>query len=212
MINENKKHALFLGGGGGAEDSARLDEVFFNALSKDGKILYVPLAMDSANYSGGLEWFTGVVRLYSDTISIDMLTDQNADDVDLNRYNAVYIGGGNTFKLLDSVIKYGLAKKIKTFLQSGGLVYGGSAGAIIMGKNIKTAAAMDERGAYEQENGLNLLHDACVACHWPETSEHVKKVARENKFKVYCIPENCGLIFDVNGSLLQIVGEGVETI
>lgn len=212
MSIENKKATLYLGGGGGAEDSARLDTIFFNTLPATGRILYVPLAMDSGNYTGGLEWFTSVVRLYSDTIAIEMLNDQTGKNIILDDYDAVYIGGGNTFKLLDNVLKYGLDKKLITFMKSGKPVYGGSAGAIIMGRSIKTAAAMDERGDYKQEDGLNLLQGACVACHWPETSEHVKKVAKENKFKVYCIPENCGLIFDVDGNLLETVGKEVEII
>ena len=212
MSIENKKATLYLGGGGGAEDSARLDTIFFNTLPATGRILYVPLAMDSGNYTGGLEWFTSVVRLYSDTIAIEMLNDQTGKNIILDDYDAVYIGGGNTFKLLDNVLKYGLDKKLITFMKSGKPVYGGSAGAIIMGRSIKTAAAMDERGDYKQEDGLNLLQGVCVACHWPETSEHVKKVAKENKFKVYCIPENCGLIFDVDGNLLETVGKEVEII
>ncbi len=212
MTNTNNKPVLYLGGGGGAEASARLDTLFFNAIPKNGKILYIPLAQDSGNYAGGLEWFTGMVRLYSATIAIDMLTDENADQMVLDAYDAIYIGGGNTFKLLDSIVKYGLAKKIISCIQNNKSVYGGSAGAIIMGKSIKTCAAMDEQGDYKHEDGLNLLQDACVACHWPETSEHVKKVATENKLKVFCIPEDCGLIFDKDGNLLQTVGEGVETI
>jgi dipeptidase E len=211
-MTEKKNPAIYLGGGGGAEDSAALDAMFFRKLPSDGTVLYVPLALDSANFPGALEWFTGIVRRYSPTLNIEMLTEENVDTMDFNKYDAIYIGGGNVFKLLDFVIIRNIGQKLRDFIKSGKAVYGGSAGAIILGKSINTASEMDDRGDYKHDAGLDLFKGACIACHWPQTYEHVKKFSIENNCKVYCIPETCGLIFDADGNLVETVGNGVEVL
>jgi dipeptidase E len=204
--------AIYLGGGGGAEDSAALDTIFFGNLPSDGTILYIPLALDSANFPGALEWFTGIVRRYSSTLKIEMLTEDNVNITDFGKYDAIYMGGGNVFKLLDFVTTRNLDQKLKDFIKSDKAIYGGSAGAIILGKSINTASAMDDRGDYKYDAGLDLFKGACIACHWPQTDEHVRKFATDNNCKIYCMPETCGLIFDADGNLIETVGEGVEII
>jgi len=50
----------------------------------------------------------------------------------------IYIGGGNTFKLLKELKESGFDKELLKFIKEGKPVYGGSAGALILGKNILT--------------------------------------------------------------------------
>jgi len=203
---------IFLAGGGGADDSAELDRHFFDCVPMNGKILYCPAAMDSGRYQSALEWFTGLVRRYSDTTTIELLTEDNASTVNLNDYDAVFIGGRNTYKLLDFVIKSGLNTKLKDYIQNGGVIYGGSAGAVILGKSIDVAREADDPTGYKYTDGLDLLDDACVACHWPNAADYVHKFAAEHKYKTYCLPENCGMIFCGDGELIMTVGNGTEII
>ncbi|MGI5846071.1 MAG: Type 1 glutamine amidotransferase-like domain-containing protein [Alphaproteobacteria bacterium] len=204
--------AIFLAGGGGYEDSAELDKIFFENIPENAKILYCPAAMSSDRYPSALEWFSGLVRRYHNTAIIDMLIEENVKSRNPDDYNAVFIGGGNTYKLLDFIIKNELDKKLKKYISNDGLIYGGSAGAIILGKNINTASAEDESGCYTNTDGLNLLNDACVACHWPKHEDYIRNFAIENKFKTYCIPENCGMIFDKTGDLVKTIGNGIEVL
>lgn len=211
-MDANKKAVIFLGGGGGSKASAELDTIFFSLLKKDARILYIPTALDPERYPGAVEWFTKVIRLYSDTIDFTMMTEDNVNQFNFDDFDAVYIGGGNTYKLLDFIISNNLDQKLRAFIDSGKLFYGGSAGAILTGKTINTAAEMDPRLSYKYDNGLNWLKDASVSCHWPETKHCTDELLENNPQKIYCIPENCGLLFDVKGDLLRTVGSGVEIL
>lgn len=206
------KPVIFLGGGGGADDSVRLDTIFFSKLSSNARILYIPTALEPERYAGASKWFAGVVRLYSKTINFVMMTDDNVEQFNLNDFDAVYVGGGNTYKLLDFIISNKLNKKLRAFIESGKLFYGGSAGAIITGKTIKTASAMDPRLNYKYDKGLNWLKGASVSCHWPENEASIVNLFKKEPQKIYCIPENCGLLFDINGTLVRKVGVGIKVL
>lgn len=211
-MDANIKPVIFLGGGGDSKASAELDTIFFSELSSDSKILYIPTALEPERYLSAAEWFTKVVRMYSDTIDFVMMTEDNVNKIDFNNFDAVYIGGGNTYKLLDFIFSNKLDGKLRTFIESGKLFYGGSAGAILTGKTINTASEMDPRLNYKYDKGLNWLCDASVSCHWPETKHCVVELLKNNPQKIYCIPENCGLLFDVAGNLLRTVGSGIEIL
>jgi len=203
---------IFLAGGGGYEDSAELDKYFFDCIPESGKILYCPAAMDSDKYQGAQEWFTGLVRRYTKTASIELLIEDNANSVNLNDYDAVFIGGGNTYKLLDFVVKSGLDAKLKDYIQNGGVIYGGSAGAAIMGKSIDTVRWADDPTGYNHTDGLDLLNGASVTCHWPQGVDYIHDFAVQHKCTVYCLPENCGMIFSPDGELLMTVGSSTEIL
>lgn len=211
-MDANVKAVIFLGGGGGSKASADLDTIFFSKLSNNAHILYIPTALESERYPGAVEWFTKVVRLYSDTIDFTMMTEDNVNEIDFDNFDAVYIGGGNTYKLLDFIIVNNLDKKLRAFIESGRLFYGGSAGAVLIGKTINTASGMDPKLDYKYDAGLNWLQNASVSCHWPESKDSATKVLETDAQKIYCIPENCGLLFDVDGNLVRTVGSGVEIL
>jgi inorganic pyrophosphatase len=198
---------LFLAGGGGYEDSAELDKHFFENIPDNGKMLYLPFARDTYDAT----WVTGLVRRFSDTIQIITPTPDEAHDLDLTKYDAIFIGGGNTFKLLDFIVTNGMAEKLKSYIHDGhGSIYGGSAGAIIMGKTIDTSS--DDKGVFQFTDGLNLLNDANVACHWPRCKDYVQKLAKDGVSKIYCLPENAGMVFNNDGELLMTIGPDTEIL
>lgn len=208
----NTRPVIFLGGGGDIEASAELDAIFFAGLRHAAKILYIPTAMDSEMYHDATKWFTKLIGMYSDTIDCVTMTENNVNEIKFDDFDAVYIGGGNTYKLLDFVVSNKLGGKLRTFIKSGKVFYGGSAGAILTGKTINTASEMDPKLDYKYDKGLNWLNGASVSCHWPETKHCTVELLRTSPQKIYCIPENCGILFDVDGNLLRIVGSGVEIL
>lgn len=119
---------LFLSGGGDEMQTFELDEIFLKSVNK---ILYIPLAWPNNDYKSCLKWFSNAMNQHK-RVEIQMLTDLN-DDINLKDYDAVYIGGGNTFKLLKAMKDSGFDKKLFDYYNSGGTVYGGSAGAVIWG-------------------------------------------------------------------------------
>ena len=55
----------------------------------------------------------------------------------------MYIGGGNTFRLLAEIRKYGFEPALQDFAYRGKPIYGGSAGAAILGRDIRTVNHID---------------------------------------------------------------------
>ena len=91
---------LLLAGGGEPEQVKALDEFFANYVG-EGKILYIPVAMDKIPYDECEMWFRKTYLQYK-LHNIDVCTDlKNAPNLD--EYKAIFIGGGNTFKLLKEI-------------------------------------------------------------------------------------------------------------
>jgi dipeptidase E len=86
---------------------------------------------------------------------------------ELAAYAGIFFGGGNTYWLLHQVRSAGFADPIRQFAQQGGVVYGGSAGAILLGANISTCAHMDQNFVgLTDAHGLDLLDGRAVWCHY----------------------------------------------
>lgn len=71
--------------------------------------------------------------------SFEELEEKNLDD-----YSLIYIGGGNTYKLLNGIKKTKTYDKLKKYLLNDGVVYGSSAGSVIFGKSIDIIGIMDK--------------------------------------------------------------------
>ena len=62
----------------------------------------------------------------------------------LQHYAALFIGGGNTYKLLLGLKQSGSFNKIRDYINNNGIVIGRSAGAVIFGYDINIIASMDQ--------------------------------------------------------------------
>jgi dipeptidase E len=119
----------------------------------------------------------------------------NRTDANLQPYAGVYIGGGNTFKLLHTLKSTGFMGVLRRFIERGGIVYGGSAGANILGRDIMTAAHLDvnEVGLQDTE-GLNLLDDYSVSCHYqPADDTRIHAYIARSSFSVIALSERSGV-------------------
>lgn len=163
-------------GGGGDEDSAKISHDFFvGLLPTDAKVLYIPTAMDPAEHSWPdcLAWVKkALYALPKESIAMQYEL-ENITANYLKGFSGIFIGGGNTFKLLHLMRKTGVDKLLIEFIEKGGVVFGGSAGAIIFGKTIEAAHDPNEVGMTDF-SGLNLLEGKTVFCHYtPEKEEEV---------------------------------------
>ena len=189
---------LLLSGGGEPDQVKPLDEYFANYV-KDGKILYIPVAMDKIPYDDCEKWFRETYAKYN-LNNIEMCT--NLKEInDLNNYKAIFIGGGNTFKLLKEIKESNFDIKLKEYLQNNGFIYGGSAGAIIFGKTIEPAIHADKNTVNLKDlNGLNILDDYDVWCHYKET-DNLKDLNR----KTIVLYEESGILYD--GKEIKTLGK-----
>src|SRR5512138_39194 len=90
-----------LGGGGGVTDSRLLDEAFAAWIGSQGRLLYLPCALRGIRpFETCLDWITTTFATLKIT-DITMWTELCEHRVsDLDQFDGVYIGGGNTFALL----------------------------------------------------------------------------------------------------------------
>lgn len=199
---------IFLGGGGDENDSKLLDEFFINKMVKHKKMLYIPIAMDGKklSYKSCLEWIQSVFGRIGFT-NIDMLTQlEQGVAIDSNEFASVYIGGGNTFDLLHKIRSSSFDKIISHSLQNGISIYGGSAGAIILGKNILTCKHMDPNNiGITQFQGLNLINGYSIWCHYNQSDDDlILEFIKDHDCPVIAIPEKSGVYYD--GVYLRVIG------
>lgn len=126
----------------------------------------------------------------------------------------VFVGGGNTFYLLDMARKSGFLEVIDDLVRNKGVAYGGiSAGTILASQNIKVAGWKPDGDT----NDVNLTDFNALGwvnftpfVHY-EKEEYFASIQEHKKEdeKVLAIPN--GAMIVVNGSDIKLVGD-IETI
>jgi dipeptidase E len=132
---------VFLAGGGGACDSRPLDKQFARAIG-GGALSYWPVALDpeTNDYTSCLAWLRGIYEPLG-IRRISMWTgDRPIFPAD---YQGIYIGGGNTYRLSSIIRRWKLLDQLREFVAGGGMVFGGSAGAALLGADVTTTAHLD---------------------------------------------------------------------
>jgi len=194
--------SIILSGGGDPAVVAPIDRYFSSVIDLQKPVLYIPIAMEAHvfSYEECFAWFKKTYAAYGIS-KVALCTDFNDLRLD-SRYAAVFLGGGNTFKLLNAIQHSGFALQLHAYLASGGVLYGGSAGAIVCGKTIEPAIHADENlvGLHDL-SGLNLLDGHDVFCHY-EPGKHDASISGLRR-NTYLLFEESGLIFQ-DGQALPI--------
>lgn len=199
---------LILNGGGTAQQVANARALLNSLIDHNKKILYIPFAWPDPTYSGCLEFMTDELSDIEKQ-GIDMV--KSTDELMSKKftdYACIYIGGGNTYKLLNDLKVSGAFDKIKKYLlDDDGIVYGGSAGAIIFGKDLDSCNTDDENKVGIVDNtGFNMINGYSLLCHYtsrePERTELSKNyLLKLSKIKpIYAIPEEDTIYVD-NGTV-----------
>ncbi len=195
---------LVLNGGGVGEAVASARQLLNGIIDHTKKILYVPLAWPDPMFEGCLEFMT---QELSDVekAGIDMIkTPEELMEKDFNDYACLYVGGGNTYKLLNDLKDSGAFGKLRKYLlEEDGIVYGGSAGAIIFGRDLDSCNLDDANEVGLIDNaGFDLIGGYSLLCHYtsrePERTEQSRQYLLElSKSKpVYAIPEEDTIFVD----------------
>jgi dipeptidase E len=188
---------LILAGGGDAQDSCPLDELLAAWTGPRGRMLYLPVALEGSGrcYAACLAWIQSIFTPLGCS-RIAMWTDLREHTPDeLAGFDALYLGGGNTFSLLAQLRESGFDAGLVEFAHQGGAIYGGSAGAIVLGRDIMTCAHLDrnEVGLHETR-GLDLLAAHAVWCHYQSTDDpRIAEYVRARGFPVLAISERAGI-------------------
>ena len=194
---------VFLGGGGSADDESALWDEF----AKNGqRILYWPMALPIEARGSGEKWVRSSLapRGSFDLVMWSSLADHHPEE--LVAFDLIFIGGGNTYALLDEVQRHQFLEPVRQFVANGGSFYGGSAGAVLAGADIGTAEPFDSNDAGIKDTlALNLLSGASLQPHYePRHADWLRRYVATTLDTVIAIPECCGVA--VHDGLARNVG------
>jgi dipeptidase E len=191
---------VLLGGGGGPDDERPVLDRFIELVGH-GEVAYWPIALAPERYEDATAYATSALRRPVSTWA--QLREHTPDEV--AALAGVFIGGGNTFQLLNEVRLAGLADAVG-YLAANGVVYGGSAGAILLGADIGTASVFDRNDVgLTDTRGLGLIGEHDVWCHFVDSHrDHIRQRAHAVDRPVLALTERSGA--EVADDRLQAIG------
>jgi dipeptidase E len=215
------KTRILLGGGGTEWDERPILERFASWVSPSGTVLYWPVAL-KGDYAQCLDWVSSVLRPLGVRRIAMWPTLVDRDPAALDGYDALFIGGGNTYRLLYQLRVSGFDSAVKRFVHRGGILYGGSAGAIVIGKDISTCAHMDENVVGLSDTaGLDLLGGDSVWCHYrPSDDVQIREYVERTTSPTIALPETGGVWVPApvsyrplgNGASYRFIGKGKQVL
>ncbi len=204
MQKITEKNSIYLSGGGDESQSFSLDEYFFNKLPKGGQFLYIPVALRNTElYPTAKHWMAKVIELHKRSdLSFETVDDLSRfNNIGTEKFDAIYIGGGNTWSLMCELKDSGFSYYLIQYLNAGGFVYGGSAGAIVLGNRIDTHDDENKINCKDM-SGLCLLSNFSIACHFKDVQgERFKEWSEHNNLPIICLYEETGLIIEKGSAL-----------
>ncbi|MEK6871819.1 MAG: Type 1 glutamine amidotransferase-like domain-containing protein [Nanoarchaeota archaeon] len=196
---------LFLSGGGNEKQTYEIDEIFLQGINS---ILYIPWAWPNDDFESCEEWINNSMNQHK---KVKITTTKKIELPEkMKKYDAIYIGGGNTFKLLKMLRDTGLDKELIKLYEDGKTIYGGSAGTLIWGFDIKTSLICSDKDKnlvkIKNTNGLNKIANRDLQVHFNrdqilEHQEYSKKTDRS----IIAIPEESALL--VTENRFKVIGE-----
>ncbi len=187
---------VFICGGGSGKQTEKAVQRLNEVIRHDLPCLYIPLAMEPDMYDSCYEWIRGELGSV-DISGIEMV--RSAEELARKRladYSFLFIGGGNTFRLLNEIKRVNMFEPIREYLLDGGTAFGGSAGAIIFGEDLESCALDDENEVgLRDTRGFDVLGGVSFLCHFTNRLPEYDRRSEEYLLgisghrKVYALPE-----------------------
>lgn len=144
---------------------------------KDKMVAIIPnaklVSQDRTNSSVAKE------ELNRNNITADII-DIDSIKLNLNKYDALYLSGGEPKYLMDSINNSNLHYEIKDFIDKGGIIIGQSAGAMIFCKNYfdtTTGKLLVMNNGYDYS-------DKMIVPHYNNLPDNLKKQIKEDVLKI----------------------------
>jgi len=201
---------IFLNGGG---DGIQVKEAYKRLnkeIDNNKPVLYIPLAMDDYKYDDCYNWITNELKEI-DVPYIEMIkSSKELSEKNLNNYSLLFFGGGNTFKLLHELKQNGIFDKITDYINNNGVIFGGSAGAIIFGNNLKPCVLNDDNIINLKDiSGFDVLNYISILCHYTnrtkekdeQSKEYLLKISKGTK--IFALPEEITLY--INDGTIEVI-------
>lgn len=184
---------VFLGGGGSAEQESALWSEAFRPGARVAVLPYAHAAKKDREAT--VAWIRGALAPYEPRSIVSLgapeVADSGFSDIDV-----LCIPGGNAFTLLRELRSTGLLGQLTAYLEGGGHLYGGSAGAILAGTDISIAATTDLNDVgLSETRGLDLLNGMDVLPHYTAAMrKHAQSHAQSTGRRVLALPESSGVV------------------
>lgn len=179
---------LILCGGGSGEQNIKANQKLNDIIDHTKPILYIPLAMDEKehSYDSCYSWINEELREV-DTPHIEMVrTFEELASKNLDEYAALFIGGGNTYKLLLGLKKTKAYNNIKNYLNNNGVVLGSSAGAVIFGYDINIISTMDSNDvSLTDTTGFDVLYGISIFPHYTNKKSNLTDSENEKRLNAF---------------------------
>lgn len=177
-----------------------LKQEFLKLLNKnieDAKMLYITTAIDGED-DPTAKWIS---REYQTILNLGIKEENIKEykmdyDIDLSKYDMIYMMGGNTFYLLKKIIDTRFDIKLKDAINKGLIYIGSSAGSIICGTTIELARAYDENNVNITDfTGLKIVN-GIIFPHANKKLEFINENKNKYKDRLYLIHDEHGIIID----------------
>ena len=159
------------------------------------KLLYITTAVDGES-DPDKSWVDEEYKTILDLgIKEENITEFKLDyDIDFNKYDAIYMMGGNTFYLMKKIRENNWIDKIISAINNGIIYIGSSAGSEILSKSIETALGYDENNVNITDfTGLNIV-DGLVIPHSNRKQKFIEECKGKYSDKIYTIEDKHGFI------------------
>ncbi len=181
------------------------------------KVLFIPTASSDSeayelafrkNYEGKLKCEVDVLRLILEKPS------SKAIQAKIDWADLIYVGGGNTLKMMKKWRRLGVDKVLKQAWEQGKILCGVSAGSICWfeyGVSDSLHFYNKEETKYLKVRGLGFLKGVHNPHFGSETEDNqhrtkgMKEVMRRSKEKCLAIPDACAVIFE--GDQYRVIGK-----
>jgi dipeptidase E len=167
-----------------------------DALAQTKRVLFVPFALhDRDAYAAQAR-----LRFEAMGYALDSVHEAGDPAKAVDAAAAIFIGGGNTFRLLDSLYQLDLLLPIRRRVNEGMLYVGSSAGAIVAAPTIKTTNDMpivqppsfDSLGLIRFQINAHYLDPDPNSTHMGETREvRINQFLEDNETPVVGLREGC---------------------
>ena len=180
--------------GSGYLDHAELE--LRDALSAIERVLFVPFALhDCDGYTKQAR-----ERFERMNYALDSVHEAAEPTIAVENAEAIFIGGGNTFRLLDNLYRLDLLLPIRQRVAAGMLYIGSSAGAVVAAPTLKTTNDMpivqppsfDALGLVPFQINAHYLDPDPNSTHMGETREvRINQFLEDNETPVVGLREGC---------------------
>ncbi len=196
---------IFLSGGGTKKQAIALDRRFAETVQASGcvRCIYLPHAAPVERFAWCRAWFRKTYGLLFQDVVLPLdLDDAWLDDIRPVVGDVLFLGGGCTGNLLTALRSSGWDQAIVEHARAGGLIYGFSAGAIVLGPCIESAPEIEWNDGSRE--GLGLVPAMIVAHYEARSAARLQQLATSHQASAWGIPEDGGVIVTRDGEARSV--------